>query len=118
MDQQRRRLALGLLPHVEPHVVEEMHVGAQLFFAAAVAGGADDEAAGDAGAIGLQNALQPRAFVVARNLARDADVVDGRHVDQEAAGQGDVRRDAGALLPQRLLGDLNDDFLAFLRAGR
>ena len=49
------------------------------------------------------------------DLARDADVVDGRHVDQEAAGQRDVRGDARALLAQRLLGDLNDDLLAFLQ---
>ena len=45
------------------------------------------------------------------DLARYADVIDGRHVDQEAAGQGDVRGDAGALLSQRFFGDLDDDLL-------
>ena len=39
-------------------------------------------------------------------------MVDRRHVDQKAAGQGNVRRDACTLLPQRLFGDLDDDLLA------
>ena len=103
----------GLLAEVEPEVVEELHVGAQLFFAAAFAGGADDKAAGNAGAIGLQDALEAQALLVGRDFAGDADVVDGGHVDQEAAGQGDVGGNARAFLAERLLGDLHDDFLAF-----
>ena len=55
------------------------------------------------------------ALFFAGDLARHADVIDGRHVDQEAAGQGDVRSDARALLTQRLLGNLNDNLLAFLQ---
>ena len=47
-------------------------------------------------------------------LRETPDVIDGRHVDHIAAGQGDVRGDARALLAERLLGDLDDDFLAFL----
>ena len=113
MDEQGRGLALGLLAHIQPHVVEEHHVGAQFFFGAAVAGGAHDVAARNAGAVRLQNAFQAQAFVIAGNFARDADMLDGRHVHQEAAGQGDVRSDARALLSQWLLGDLDDDFLAF-----
>ena len=52
------------------------------------------------------------ALVVGGDLARHADVIDRGHVNQEAARQRDVRGDAGALLAERLLGDLNDDFLA------
>src|SRR5258706_7386549 len=37
-----------------------------------------------------------------------------RHVNNETAGQGDVRRDPRAFLAQWLLRDLNDDLLAFL----
>ena len=51
MDQHRRRPPLRLLPHVEPQVVEEHHVGAQFFFGAAFAGGAHDVAARNAGAV-------------------------------------------------------------------
>ena len=76
-------------------------------------GGAGDEAARDAGALALQDALQAQALFVAGDLARDAHVFERRHVDHVAAGQRDVRGDARALLAQRLLGDLNDDLLAF-----
>src|ERR1019366_8567462 len=114
MDQHRRRTPLGLLPHVEPQVVEEHHVGAQLFLAPALTRGAHNVAAGNSGSVRLQNPFQAEPFFVARNLARDADVVHRGHVHQEAARQGDVRGDARALLPQRLLGDLHDDFLPFL----
>ena len=65
------------------------------------------------GAVLLQDALQPQPFFVAGDLARHADVLERRHVDHVAAGQGDVRGDARALLAERLLGDLNDDLLAF-----
>ncbi len=115
MDQQRRGAPFRLLPHVQPQVVEEHHVGAEFFFRASVARRAHDVAAGNPGAVGLQNPLQAETFVVARDLARDADVIDGRHVHQEAAGQRDVRSDARAFLTQRLLGDLDDDFLAFFQ---
>jgi hypothetical protein len=36
--------------------------------------------------VALQNAFQAEALIVAGDFARDADVVHGRHVDQEAAG--------------------------------
>src|ERR1017187_657500 len=115
MHQHRSGPPLGLLAHVQPEVVEEHHVGAQLFLGAAVARRADDISARNAGSIVLQNALEAEAFVVARNLPRHADVIHGRHVDQEAAGQRDVRGDARALGAEWLLGDLNDDFLPFLQ---
>ena len=115
MEQHRRRLLLGLLPDVQPQVVEERHVAGDLFFGAAFARRAHNEAARDPGAVRLQNPLQAQALFVARDLARDADVLERRHVDHEAARQGDVRRDARALLAERLLRDLDDDFLAFLQ---
>ena len=62
-----------------------------------------------------QNALQPLALFVGRDLARDADVVDRRHVDQEASRQRDVAGDARALLADGLLGNLDQNLLAFLQ---
>src|ERR1700677_4239813 len=50
-----------------------------------------------------------------RDFARDAGVVERGHVNQEAAGKSDVARDARAFFAQRLLGDLDDDFLALLQ---
>ena len=61
----------------------------------------------------LQNALQPQTFLVAGDLPRHAHVFERRHVNDVAARQRDVRSDARALLAQRLLGDLDDDLLAF-----
>ena len=115
MQQHRRGLLLRLLPDVEPEVVEERHVGADLFFGVAFAGRAHDEAARDALPVRLQDALQPLALFVAGDLARDADVIDRRHVDHEPARQRDVRCDARALLAERLLGNLDDDLLPFLQ---
>ena len=113
VQQNGRGLLLGLLAHVEPEVVEEVHVALQFFFGLAFAGGAADEAAGNALAMGLQDLLEALALFVGRDLAGDADVVDRRHVDDEAAGQRDVRSDARALLAEGFLGDLDDDLLAF-----
>ena len=74
-------------------------------------------AAGQAGLLAepLDDVAQPAALVARLDLARHADVIDGRHVDQEPAGQAQVRRDAGALGAERLLDDLDDDFLALLQ---
>ena len=58
---------------------------------------------------------QPPALVARFDLARHADVIDRRHVDQEPAGQAQVGRDARALGAERLLDDLDDDFLPFLQ---
>ena len=41
-------------------------------------------------------------------------MVERGHVDQVAPGQRDVAGDARAFLAERLLGDLDDDFLALL----
>src|SRR5262249_12805318 len=73
--------------------------------------GANDVAAGDAGAVSLQDALEPETLVVARDLAGDADMIDGWHVNQEPARQSNVGRNGRALLPQRFLGNLHNDFL-------
>ena len=113
MHELRSGLAFHLLAHVGPEIMEEYHVGLQLFFRFAIAGSANDKAAGDAGTMRLQNFLQAQALFIGGNLARDTDVIDRRHVHEEAAGQGDMRGDAGAFLAERLLGNLNNDFLAF-----
>ena len=114
--QQRGRLArLGLRANFLPGAAEEFDVGANLLFGRAFGGGAHDEAAGE-GALGFGDQVaQARALLGRGDAARDADVVDRGHVDQEAAGQGDVAGDARALFAQRLLGDLDDDFLAGLQ---
>ena len=55
---------------------------------------------------------QALALLLVLDAPRDADVIGRRHVDDVATGQADVRCDAGALRPDRLLRDLNQDLLA------
>ncbi len=78
--------------------------------------GPDDHAAGQAGLLAepLDDGPQPAALVARLDLAGHADVVDRRHVDEEPAGQAQVRRDAGALRAERFLDDLDDDLLPLL----
>ena len=52
---------------------------------------------------------EPLALRALADLAADADARRERHVDEEAAGQGDLRGDARALGGDRLLGDLDED---------
>ena len=98
--------------------MQEAQIGAELFFRRALGGGADDESARGFAALVDENALEAMALFVGGDLAADADVGDGGHEDQEAAGERDVRGDARALLGDGLLGDLDQDLLAGLRAGR
>ena len=114
IDERRRLGCVGALLDLVPEMNEEAQVGAELFFRRALGGGADDEAAGGLAALVDQNPLEALALFVGRDLAADADVGDGGHEDQEAAGQGDVRGDARALLGDGLLGDLDQNLLAGL----
>ena len=57
---------------------------------------------------------QPVTFTVRLDLARHADVFNGRHVNQETAGQGNVRSNASALFGDGFLGNLDQYFLTLL----
>ena len=94
---------------------QEAQVGAQFLFGCALGGGAHDEAAGGLAAFVGEDALEALALLVGGDLAADADVRDGGHEDQEAAGKGDVRGDARAFLGDRLLGDLDENLLSGLQ---
>src|SRR4051794_36642965 len=98
MQKYRRGLLLRLLTHIEPEVVEEVHIALQLFFALVLRRGPADETAWNTLPMRLQDALQALALFVGGNLAGDADMFDSRHVYHETPWQGDVRGDAGAFL--------------------
>src|SRR6185295_17819608 len=87
---------------------------ANVFLKSALRGGANNEAAGKGSLSVSYNAPQARALLGGRNTARYADVVHCRHIHQIASRQRDVAGDPGALLAQRFLGDLNQDFLSGL----
>src|SRR5262245_56190726 len=111
----RRLDAVGAAADVGPGADQVLHVFAQFVDRATVGGRADDEASGRArfGAQLVERALQSLALFVSADLARDADVIDRRHVDYVTARQRHVRGDAGAFLADRLFGDLDDDLLPF-----
>ena len=102
-------------PDFVPGVAEEFDVGANFVVGRAAGSGAHDEAAGKGAARFADEAAKARAVFGGDDVARHADVIDGGHVDQEAAGQRDVAGDARALFAERFLGDLNDDFLPGLQ---
>ena len=66
-------------------------------------------------ALAHHDALQPLPLFVGCDLARNSGMVHGRHVDQKPPRQRDVAGNARALLADRLLGNLHQNFLAFLQ---
>src|SRR5262249_4217088 len=114
--QDRRSLALiVLLLDFRPGLAEKFDVRANFFVRGCAARGQNDEASGIAAARFADDAAEAGAVFSAGNLARHSDVIDGRHVNEEAAGERDVTGYAGALFAERFLGDLHDDFLAGLQ---
>src|SRR5205085_47985 len=110
----RRFLLLGDAAYVLPSTDEITRVVAQVLFADADACGADDEAARRhflSLAYVFDELAQALPLTVRLDLARDADVFDGRHIDKEATGQSDVRSDARAFGRNRLFGDLHEYLL-------
>ena len=116
VDRDRRALLLAALPHVDPDLVEVIQVRQDVVLRPARGRGADDHAAAEVVLLAelADNAAQARALLAAVDLPRDADVIHGRHEHQEASRQRDMTRQARALGAERLLGDLDDDVLAFL----
>src|SRR5690606_4965413 len=78
------------------------------------ADGADDDAARALGHYLTGERAQSGALLALLDLAAHADVLRAGHVDEEATGQRDVRRDARALGADRLLGRLHHHALALL----
>src|ERR1700738_4926122 len=114
MEQRRSFALLAALLDFIPGSAEEFDVGANFFIGGAAGRGAHNEAAGVTAARFADEPAQTRAIIGAGDFARDADVIDGRHVHEEAARQSDVTGDARALFAERLLGDLDDYILTSL----
>src|SRR5690606_23798863 len=104
----------GLLADLGPQARQVIDVLLDALLALALAaGGADDETQ-VLRAIALDVLAQLAALVVALDPARDADVVDRGHAHEVTARERDVASEARALGRDRVLGDLDDDLLAFL----
>ncbi len=113
MDRRRCGRLLRATFDLLPQFGEVAEVGAELLLFALLAGGAYDEAARRLRADALQQVLEADALFLVLDPARDADVIDRRHVDEEAPGQGDMAGDAGALAGDGVLRHLHDDLLPF-----
>ena len=94
---------------------QEAQIGAEFFFRCTLGRRAYDESARGVAALMGQNPLQPLALFVGCNLAAHAHVRDRRHEDKEPPRQSNVAGDARALLGDRLLGNLHQDFLPRLQ---
>jgi hypothetical protein len=106
-------LARGHRPGLVPGPGQIAGVPLEVLAAAPLTRGAGDEAAAPALlAQLLQERLEPPALLLVHDLARDADVLHGRHEDDVATRQRRVGGDARALLSERLLEDLDEDVLA------
>ncbi len=106
--------SLGAALNVVPQTLQEANVGPQFVFTGVLRRGADDEAALAIIALAHHDALQPLPLLIRCDLARNSSVVHRRHIHQEPARQRDVAGDARAFLADGLLGNLDQDFLAFL----
>src|SRR6478736_5317032 len=112
LEQRRRVGGLRLLLDRLPLRLQAGDVGAQLLLRGPLGGRAHD----DAGGVGddlAQDLLQAGPLGL-RQLAADAGHAAARHVHQVPAGQGDLRRQARALVADRVLGDLDEHGVAGL----
>ena len=111
--QQLRGVALlDLALDVRPAGGEPLDVAGELLLGGALGGGADDHAGGVRDDL-LEQRLEPVALGVGQ-LAGDAAGGAVGHVDQEPARQADLAGEPGALVADRVLGDLHQDRLAGL----
>src|SRR5581483_8431407 len=112
VDERRRRRFLRACLDRLPEPLQEVEVALDVLGRRAFGGGADDHAALLRRAL-LENRLEPRALVVVES-ARHAEPFAVRYVDDEASGQRDLRRQAGALRLHRILDRLHEHGLPAL----
>ena len=93
-----------------PQSRQKINVAAQIAFITLFPGRADDESAGRR----LQRFdqfSQPVALALARNAARHADMLDGRHIHNVSPRQRNMARHPRALRAERLFRNLHHDLL-------
>ena len=110
VDERRRLGRLGLRLDRLPESLQEDEVALDVLGGRALRGGADDHAA-LLHVEALEDVAQARALVVLEP-ARDAEALAVRDEDDEAAGQRDLGREAGALRLHRVLDRLDEHLLA------
>src|ERR1700739_2560648 len=94
MEERRGFALLGAGFDFLPRAHQEFDVGFYFFSGGAPSGGANDESASTLTLGFVDEMAQAGAIFSGSDFARDAGVIERRHVDEIAAGQGDVARDA------------------------
>jgi len=102
---------LEAILHLVPQAREELDVRGEVLFALALGDRAHDEAARGR-AQTLDDVAKTLALLLVVDAPGHADVAGLRHVDDGAAGNRHERRDARSLGAERLLGHLDENFLA------
>ena len=109
----RRCANARLVADVGPDLAQVGDVGGEFLVAGILGHGADDEAARLVGRHQAGDLFAQRlALGLGLDALRDADMFFLRQIDQHAAGDGNLRGQAGALGADRILDDLDDDALA------
>src|SRR6184192_3014216 len=98
------RLALDLLPQA----VQVIDLALAALLSQVFCDGADDPAARILRDELRDEVAQLGALITILDLARDANLGRERHVDQDAAGERNLRGDARSLGPDRLFDDLHE----------
>ena len=111
----RRSRRFHLLADLRPDFVEGLEVADDVFLGTPRRGGTDDHPSGKSVRLAefADDGAQPAALLAGVDLARDADVIHGRHEHQKPPRHGHVGREPGALGAQGLLDHLDDDLLPF-----
>src|SRR5580704_9637691 len=112
MEQRGRFALLAALLDFVPGLAEELDVGADFVVGSAASGGSNDEATRIDIAGFADETAEARTVFGGNDFARNAGVMNRRHVDEEAAWESDVAGDARALFAEGFLGDLDDNVLA------
>jgi len=114
VEQSRRCGRRRLRPDVAPQLAQVLDVLRQFGFGRALGHRADDEAARLVAGYQASELLAQRlAIGLALDPLRDADMLVLRQIDQHAAGQRHLGRQACPLAAHRILDDLHENALAF-----
>src|SRR5262249_46863855 len=94
---------------------EDLHAGWTIVVRCAACGRWNAETGVERPARFANQTAEPRTVFRTGDFARNADVVNRWHINEEAARQCDMASDASAFLAEGFLRDLHDDFLVGLQ---
>ena len=118
MNEFRRFCLLGIFLDVEPSTNKIMCVLSQIFFGNSDSGGSDDKSARRQIYFilnFLNQSSESASFLCRFDLTRNPKMFDRRHINDKSARKCDMRSNACTFFGDRFFGDLNENFLTFLK---